>query len=263
MPRVGLYHGWGGNIDEGWTRWVLEQFEFPVSAVHDTDVRAGNLRARFDVIILPDASYAGMLNGLAPGTMPDEYVGGMTPEGIGHLHAFATAGGTLVAIDSATSLPLTAFGLPIRNTTEGQDESEFYIPGTLVRLTVDPTHPLAWGMPAESAAFFTHGSAFALGRPRSRVEVEHAEPAPPAHGVTTAASYAANHLLMSGWLLGERVIAGRAAVVEAETGTGRTILIGFRPQHRGQPHGTYKFLFNAIYRLPVEAPAPARATRPR
>lgn len=101
-------------------------------------MRAGNLRSRFDVIVLPDASYTSMLSGLAPGTMPEAYVGGMTPAGVGHLHTFADAGGTLVALDSATSLPLTAFGLQVSNTTEGQDESAFYIPGTLLRLTVIP-----------------------------------------------------------------------------------------------------------------------------
>ena len=263
LPRIGLYHAWGGNMDEGWTRWVLEQFEFPFTLVHDADVRAGNLRSRFDVIVLPDASYTSMLSGLAPGTMPEAYVGGMTPAGVGHLHTFADAGGTLVALDSATSLPLTAFGLQVSNTTEGQDESAFYIPGTLLRLTVDPTHPLAWGMPRDAAAFFIHGAAFALGRPRTRLEVEHGEPAPPPAGLTAAASYASRDLLMSGWLLGERVVAGRAAVVEAAIGTGRTVLIGFRPQHRGQPHGTYKFLFNALLRLPGEAAPAARPARPR
>ena len=158
---------------------------------------------------------------------------------------------------------MTAFGLQVSNTTEGQDESAFYIPGTLLRLTVDPTHPLAWGMPRDAAAFFIHGAAFALGRPRTRLEVEHGEPAPPPAGLTAAASYASRDLLMSGWLLGERVVAGRAAVVEAAIGTGRTVLIGFRPQHRGQPHGTYKFLFNALLRLPGEAAPAARPARPR
>jgi hypothetical protein len=263
--RVGLYHAWGGNMDEGWTRWVLEQFEFPYERLVDKDVRAGNLRARFDVIVLPDASYESMMNGLAPGSMPEEFVGGMTPQGVNNLYTFVQNGGTLVALDSATSLPLTTFGLPVRNVTEGQRDSEFYIPGTLVRLEVDPTQPVAYGMPADARAFFAHSAAFAIGRARQRGDAETGTRPPEAPGVRTVASYAARDLLASGWLMGERVIAGRAAVVDAAVGQGRVVLLGFRVQHRAQPHGTFKLLFNSLYLAPPDArpvAAPA-AGRPR
>ncbi|HEV2983823.1 MAG TPA: M14 metallopeptidase family protein, partial [Vicinamibacterales bacterium] len=132
-PRIGLYHAWGGNMDEGWTRWLLEQFEFSYSSLFDRDVRAGNLRARFDVILLPDATYDQMLNGLAPGSMPDAYTGGMTARGVSNLYEFAASGGTLVAMDRAAELPLTTFGLPIRSVTAGARDTDFYIPGSLLR----------------------------------------------------------------------------------------------------------------------------------
>jgi hypothetical protein len=255
-PRVGVYNPWGGNMDEGWTRWVLEQYEFPYTTLRDKDIRAGGLRARFDVILLPDASYETMVSGLAPGTMPDEYAGGMTPRGVTNLVQFASEGGTLVAQDSATELPLTLLGLPIRNSVAALRNNEFYIPGTLLRLTVDPSHPIAWGMPAEVAAFFTHSPVFEVGRRRGRPgDIREADPPRP-EGVATVASYPSRDVLMSGWLLGERYLHGRGAVIEAAVDKGRVVLLGFRVQHRGQPHATFKFLFNAIYRGSSERSAP-------
>src|SRR5205823_6378655 len=150
-PRIGLYHTWGGNMDEGWTRWILEQFEFPYTSIHDADLRAGNLRASYDVIVLPDATYDQMLNGLAPGSMPPDYTGGMTPRGVANLYEFTAGGGTLVAMDRAADLPLTTFGLPVRNVTANVSESTLYVPGTILRIRVDATNPVAYGMPAEAA----------------------------------------------------------------------------------------------------------------
>src|SRR5579872_2853192 len=114
-------------MDEGWTRWILEQFEFPYTSVFDRDVRAGNLHATFDVILLPDATYDSMLKGMAPGSMPDAYTGGMTARGVANLLQFVKDGGTLVAMDRAAELPLAAFNLPIRNVTDGLSQNDFYI----------------------------------------------------------------------------------------------------------------------------------------
>jgi hypothetical protein len=246
-PRVALYNAWGGNMDEGWTRWVLEQYEFPYTTLRDADIRAGNLRGRFDVIVLPDATYDQMVGGFAPGTMPDEYVGGMTPRGANNLMLFASEGGTLVAMDSAGELPLRTFGLPIRNAVERLREHEYFIPGTLLRLSIDNVHPLAWGMPQQVAAFFAQSPVFEVGRSRRR-ETDTREPAPaPPAGINVVATYPGKDLLMSGWLLGERYLLNKPAVVEAAVDKGRVVLLGFRVQHRGQPHATFKLLFNAIY----------------
>ncbi|MGH9333565.1 MAG: M14 family metallopeptidase, partial [Vicinamibacteria bacterium] len=246
-PRIGIYHGWGGNIDEGWTRWVLEQFEFPYESIYDADVRAGNLNSKFDVIVLPEATLHQMLSGIAEGTMPPEYTGGMTPKGVFHLYEFTSSGGTLVAMDAATELPLTAFGIPVENVTANQPDSEFYIPGTILRLQVDNEHPVAWGMPKEAAAFFSHSPAFHVGREATRMEEQRGiEPEKP-EGYHVIASYPKEKLLMSGWLMGEDVLTEEAAVVEATVGQGRVVLLGFRVQHRGQTHETYKLLFNSLF----------------
>jgi hypothetical protein len=246
-PRIGLYRAWGGNADEGWTRFVLEAFEFVAEPVRDADVRRGDLAARWDVIVLPDATYEAMLKGLAPGTMPPEYVGGMTPTGVANLYAFVTSGGTLVALDGAGELPLTAFGLPVSNVTAAQRETDLYAPGSLVRVALDPSHPVAFGLPRESTGVFANSLAFDVTRRRSRFEQRVADDsAALAPGVQVVGTYASRNVLVSGYLLGERAIAGRPAVVVAEVGAGRVVLIGFRAQHRGQPHGTFKLLFNAV-----------------
>ena len=239
-PRIGVYHGWGGNIDEGWTRWVLEQFEFPYTGVHDADIRAGDLRAHYDAIVLPDATYEQMVNGFAPGSMPAEYTGGMTARGVASLEAFVSAGGTLITLDRAAGLPLTGFDLPIRNVTARLRNSDFYVPGTVVRLSVDPSNPVAYGMPSEAAAFLIRSPAFSLDAPGGGA------------AGTIVARYPARGLLMSGWLLGEPVISGRAAVVEAALGKGHVVLLGFDVQHRGQAQGTFKLLFNSLLRSSLE-----------
>jgi hypothetical protein len=232
-PRIAVYHAWGGNMDEGWTRWVLEQYEFPFTKLHDQDVRAGNLAAQYDVILLPDATYRQMVNGFGPGSMPPEYVGGLTDAGVANLRAFVDAGGVLVAMDRAAELPLSAFGIPVRNVTAGQRQRDFFIPGSILRVQVDNSRPLAFGMPPEAAAFFINSPAFAVEASDRRLQV--------------VARYPAQDLLMSGWILGEPLIAGQAAVLDVPVGRGHVVLLGFRTEHRGQPHGTFKFLFNSLY----------------
>lgn len=245
-PRIGVYHAWGGNSDEGWTRWVLEQFEFPYTSIHDSDVRAGELKSRFDVIVLPEASLSSMISGLAEGTMPPEYTGGMTPKGVFNLYQFTASGGTLVAMDAATELPISAFGIPVRNVTANQPESRFYIPGTILKIHVVDDDPVAWGIPQDAAAFFDHSPAFEVGRRATRMEQQRGvDPGLP-EGYRIVATYPKSDILMSGWLMGEKVINDKAAVVRAKVGEGQVVLLGFRVQHRGQTHQTYKLLFNSL-----------------
>ena len=256
IPRVGLYRPWGGNIDEGWTRYVLEEYGFTSLTLRDADIRGGGLVNRVDTLILPDASYQSLLTGLSTATMPEPYTGGLGPRGVAALYDFVESGGTLLALDSASELPLTAFGLPISNVLAGVSDTEFSIPGSLLRLEVDTTNPLAWGLPPEVSAFFASGLAFSP-PPGARGEVE-AWPA----GATVVASYARDRLLQSGWLLGGDRLAGRGALVEMRVGRGRVVLVGFRAQHRAQPHATFKFLFNALL-APLPDTAPARVNGPR
>ena len=229
-PRIGLYKSWVASMDEGWTRFVLEQFEIPYVAVTDADVRAAGLRAKFDALILPDQTPKDIIEGHAPGTMPAEYAGGIGQAGVAALKRFVEDGGTLVAFDAATDLVLQHFGVPVKNAVEHVKNTEFYCPGSLLRMVIDQRSAIAAGMPAEQAAFFVNGRAFLI----------------EGTAASAVATYAPRDVLMSGWINGEQYVAGKPAVVHAPLGRGRVVLFGFSPIFRGQPHGTFKLFFNSI-----------------
>jgi hypothetical protein len=241
-PRVGLYRSWVENVDEGWTRWLLEQYEFPYRTLWDTDLRLGNLRDEFDVIILPDAPPERILTGHAPGTMPPEFTGGIGEPGKVALEQFVKAGGTLVALDSAGDLAIDAFHLPLRNVARAASPEQFLCPGSILRLDLDAAQPLAYGMRPQTAAFFAFSAAYETTEGRT-ADGQGGGGAPAVHVV---GRYGARDLLLSGYLSGEALIAGRAAIVEVRQGAGRVVLLGFRVQHRAQSHATFRLLFNAI-----------------
>ncbi len=250
-PRVAVYEPWGGNMDAGWTQWLLDHFRVPYTVVRNADIRAGNLRARFDSIILASQSTASILHGTRhgeatsartdPGPEPKflqrpEYTGGIGIEGLSALAQFVSEGGSLLAFAAATDLPVNNFPLPVRNAASGEG---FFCPGSVLRVTVDPTHPIAFGMPKEAMAFSTGGHAFdvTLLPDFNKGDRE----------VKTIVRHANANLLASGWVSGERTAIGKAAVIEARYGRGRVVLYAFRPQFRGQPFGTFKLVLNAVY----------------
>ena len=250
-PSVGLYKSWVSNMDEGWTRWVLEQSEFPLDTLHDRDIQSGDL-AGYDVIIVPSQSPRGIMAGHALGTMPPEYVGGMGVEGAAALKRYVEAGGTVIALDDASDFAIEQFGLPVRNAVANVSEQEFFIPGSLIRMKVDTDQPAAFGMQQEAAAFFVRSRAFDVVSPARAGDMQ--GPPPP---VDVVARYADKDLLMSGWALGaEKYLAGKPAVVKVRSGEGDVILFGFRTQFRGQPRGTFKLLFNAIHGAAADLPKP-------
>lgn len=258
LPRIGLYKSWVAGNDQGWTLWLLEQYGFPVDTLHNGEVRAGAL-ARYDAIILPDQDPEEILNGHAPGTMPPEYVGGVGAEGVAALDRYVRGGGTLVAFDDASDFVAEQLGLPVRNAVAGVPEEQFFIPGSLIRATIDVNHPLAHGMQREVAASFQRSRALEIVRLSRTLEGGRVEtPPPPEPPVEVVARYAEGDLLMSGWALGaERYLAGRPALVRVRHGRGTVVLFAFRPQFRGQPRATYKLIFNALYAATVRGSLPA------
>ncbi len=229
--RLGLYKSWMASMDEGWTRWVFDNFNVPYASLVDADVRRGNLRARYDVIVLPSQSAQEIVEGNAKDSYPEEFTGGITVQGVEHLRRFVEEGGTLICFDASSELAIKSFNLPLRNVLEGVKRTEFYSPGSILKLNVNTKEPLARGLSANTDAYFINSSAFE---------------ATDAERVRVVARYAGINLLRSGWLLGGSRIVGRIALAEVKMGQGRVILFGFRPQHRGQTWGTFPFIFNAI-----------------
>ncbi len=249
-PRVALYEPWSGNIDTGWTQWLLDTYRIPYTLVHNADIRKGGLRERFDSLILASQRAESILHGVREGERSGrqdddtaqqrpEYTGGIEVEGLGELDRFVKDGGTLIAFDAATELPVRFFGLPVRNA------SSFECPGSLLRATVESSDPIAFGMPKETVVFSNGGYGFDI---TLLPEYNKGE-----RETRAVARYAGANLLASGWVSGEKSALGKSILVNARHGRGSVVLFGFRPQFRGQPFGTFKLVLNAIYQASAEA----------
>ncbi|HSM59312.1 MAG TPA: hypothetical protein VK849_00890, partial [Longimicrobiales bacterium] len=231
-PRVGLYRPWTASMDEGWTRWLLERYGFAFSSLSTADVRAGDLRARYDVIALPAERPATLTDGFAAGSVPPRYAGGLGEAGIRALDAFVRDGGTLVCPNQASDLCIAALHLPVTNAVASLERDEFFSSGSILEVRVDAAHPVMAGMPERAKVFFDRGPVFS---PDEGFE-----------GAVLAAYDREGSPLQSGYLLGERHLQGLAAAVDVRLGGGHVLLLGFRPQWRGQPFGTFRVLFNAL-----------------
>ncbi len=244
QPRVGLLKQFGGgNSDEGWTRLMFEQFDVPFTSLTDAQVRAGQLASSYDTIVLPSSSVGGMIGGGGGrgGSTPPEYRSGFGEEGVQALQAFVQAGGTLLTFGGAGDLPIERFGLPLQNVVDGLPSKSFWSPGSTLKVTFDNSNPLVYGMPDRGLALFLAGSqAYAVTSTTTSQDV------------TILSQYVDRDILQSGWLLGEEVIARKAAAVTVKHGKGQVVLVGFRPQHRDQTHGTFKMVFNALLNGPPQ-----------
>ena len=230
--RVGLYRSYTASMDEGWTRWLFDTWGVPYTSLVDSVVRAGDLRRRLDVIVMPALSGRAIEQGL-PSQYPAPYAGGLGQAGVAALRVFVEAGGTLVTFNESSRWAVEAFRLPVRDDSGGLDDRTFYAPGSIFRLDLDAAHPLARNAPARTIAWFEEGPLFAVtDSARARVVGRFArEP---------------ENVLLSGWVLGPEHAAGRPALIEVPVGRGRVILFGFRPQYRGHTIATFPLLFNAL-----------------
>ncbi len=242
QPRIALYQPYTANMDEGWTRWLLENFGFAYTTVHNKDIQTGHLRDKFDVIVFADQPAASIENGQR--SYPEEYRGGIGAGSAALLKEFANAGGTLVFLNNASEYAISRLGVaaktvtPSRGGRGGGDteverptsgSTELYVPGSLLNARIDTHSPLAYGVPAEIAIWNEQSPAWDTALP-------------------VVARYPDSGLLASGWLVGEKVIAGKAALIDAPMGSGHVVLFGMRPQYRAQSYLTFKLLFNALAR---------------
>jgi hypothetical protein len=277
-PRVAIFQPWQSNMDEGWTRWVLEDYGFEYTALHPQDflgaaaaagvgppgdfeidpetrgqwpphvrdralerVLSEPLSDRFDVILFPHQGGSSILEGSSSGTTPAPYRGGLGEAGLASLKDFVEKGGRVVALGSATELFIERWPIPVMDASAGLSSDEFLIPGSIVNLQADVSHPLAWGMAPATHGFFSRNPFFDVGVPF------------PSQEVSVAVRYPNENLRASGWLRGEEHLAGKAAAVEVRfpaihegEDDGSLVLLGIRPQHRAQTHATFKLLFNAL-----------------
>jgi hypothetical protein len=248
--RLGLYRSWVANIDEGWTRWILENYGFAPVTLRNGDIQAGGLRERFDAIILPDAKPETIRTGFGPGSVPGVYTGGIGEVGTSALREFVQSGGTLITFNNASLFAIDDLGLPVKNILAGVKDEDFFCSGCLLRVEVQDSGASAvWGLPHDPIVMFERGPVFDTKDGfRGRILAAYPKEQSP---------------LMSGYLLHPERIQGKAAAVEVQYGKGRVYLLGFRPQWRGQSHGTYKFFFNAIYESQgLSKPGPAKPEAP-
>jgi zinc carboxypeptidase len=252
-PRIGMYSPWtGGNMDEGWTRWVLEQYDFNLATLHNADLRpstalgagSGKLRDKYDVIILPDQVPRLIVDGATLQSIRPEYRGGIGDEGIAALRDFLAQGGTLITLGSASDLAIERFGVPLKNLKAGLTRDQHFAPGTILNVEVDTAHPLGYGMEGNTFGFYNNSPFFSLTEGFSSQKM------------SVVARYPNSGVVASGWLKGEELMAGRAAVVAMDTNPGRIVLFGLRPQHRAQTHATLPMLFNALYLSTSDAAKP-------
>jgi Zinc carboxypeptidase len=247
------YHSEIPVIDEGWSRWVIEKYDWMLlwynpqlnkycrkkhSTISNAEILKGKLADANNVIIFPDQSPNSILNGYAKGSMPDKYTGGLGKEGAANLKKFAEAGGTLIFLNRSSDFAIEQFGLPVKDVTDGLPRKDFYIPGSILRIELDTDHPATRRMPAESIAWFEGSPAFEI----------KTDPLALSNNFRIIARYPTDpkKILLSGWALGAEKIAGKAALVEFKIGKGKIYLFGFRPQYRGQSLATFPLFFNAI-----------------
>ncbi len=239
-PRLGLYKSFAASMDEGWTRWILGQYNVASTPLTDSEIRAGGLRAKYDSILIPDQNARQIVEGLSKDRYPEEVAGGLGATGVDALKKFIEDGGTVITLNDASEFAINSLGAPVRNVLEGVSDKEFYCPGSILKISFAPTEQLAQGVPplnrsradiASGIAWFERGPAFEPTSSDARIVARFAD---------------ARELLLSGWLLGAEKIAGRGAIVEVKRGKGRIIMFAFRPQYRGQSIATLPFLFNSI-----------------
>ncbi len=235
--RIAIFANAQPAMDEGWTRWVFDQYGVPFTVISAKDIRAGNLASKFDVVIIPDQQSRAIARGPV-NAYPDSLKGGLGEPGAASLGAFADAGGTIIAFNDASNYAIEALALPVKNVLAGIRPSDFYAPGSLLRVELDRSNALAGGYTApEQAVWFEASPAFDI---------------TDASRATAVARYpASGDPLLSGWLLGAPKLAGKAAMVDVQRGKGHVVLFGFRPQYRAQTMATYPLLWNAMRGRPV------------
>ncbi|MDO8545074.1 MAG: M14 family metallopeptidase [Opitutaceae bacterium] len=259
--RIALWDRYGGSMQSGWTRWLLERFEFPFSVIYAPEIDAGKLREKYDAIVFASGAIpaAGVRPPAVsrPRNLPPGYeaqIGRISPDkSVPALKEFLEAGGTIVTIGSSTNLAYQ-LGLPLQSalTERSADgklknlpDEKFYVPGSVLEARVDTNDPLAWGMPERANFYFEKSAAFTLANPGA------------AGAVKSVAWFDSDKPLRSGWAWGQKYLKDSVTVATVSVGAGKLHLMGSEVAFRAQPHGTFKLLFNALHLAGARNAAPA------
>jgi hypothetical protein len=245
QPRIGVYEPWTGSMDTGWTRWVLERYGFSFIVIRPEDFRTP-LAGTIDVLVIADdarvpvAGAPAGRGGRNAAVVRPEYGYQLTTDDLSRFDQFVRGGGTIVCASNASAFAIQQLKLPIRNVIAGLQPEDFFLKGSVVQVTTDPGHPVMAGMPERAAVFVDASPVF--------------EPGEGFNGAVLARYSESGSPLLSGYLIGEHHLYGKAAALDVRVGDGHAVLLGFRPQWRGQPFGTFRVLFNAVlYAAPPSA----------
>ena len=246
-PRIGLFRPWSGSMDEGWTRWLLEQYGFEYATLRPADFKAP-LAGRVDAVILADDARL-PIEGAASGRggrgagreVRPEYAERLNAADLAAFEQFVRGGGTLICVNNASPFAIQQFKLPVRNVVAGLRSDDFFMHGTIVEVLPDPAQQTMAGLEEKTAVFADNSPVFeTLDGFKGRVLARYQSSGSP---------------LLSGYLIGDQHLHGKAAALDVEVDRGRVILLGFRPNWRGQPFGSFKVLFNAALSSSTGAPA--------
>jgi hypothetical protein len=240
LPRIGLYQSWVPSMDEGWTRFLFDRNGIPYRRLVEAEARKGNLRAHYDVIVLPDNPPSAILTGkfrfpgagknrVASPPLPPQYLGGLAEAGVAALQAFVKDGGTIVTLNKASDVYAKKDGADVTDALLGVKNTKFYVPGSILRVSVDTSDPIGFGSTPTVPVFFENSPTFRV-----------------SGNAFSVARYASADPLLSGWLLGGQYLNGTSAIAVEPVGKGRIVLFGFRPQDRALSEVTYKLFFNAL-----------------
>ena len=242
-PRVAILEPWGGAMDAGWTRLVLEQHGFTFTRLRPGDVARAADATALDAIVIPDMPVMHLLRGQHGAAARPEHRGGLGPSGVAALKRFVHEGGVLVTLGNATEFAIEYLDVPVTVASRADDPNVTFVPGALLRASVEPASPVASGLPGEIVVMHVFNNAYAAGRGGERVQ--------------PVVRYASSPLVASGYATGEAPLEGHLAAFDAPLGRGRVIGLGFRVQHRAQTWGTFRLLFNALFLAGRRAAAPA------
>lgn len=241
-PRIGLYKPWVASMDEGWTRFIFDTYDFNYKNMENKDFKKEKLIDEFDVIVIPDMAPSVIVEGRPTGEfarfftpLPPKYSGGIGKEGVENLKKFVNEGGVLVLIDNSTEFAIENFKLSVTNALRNLKPEEFFCPGSLIKLEIDNKHPIGWGLPRRLACMFSRSKGFRTFVPPETMERR------------VVAEYPDEPLLQSGWILGDQNLRRLVAIVHVKTGKGQLVLFGFKVQFRAQTIGTFKLFFNSLF----------------